>query len=63
MGFLTKVSDIKHIRIEGSNTIIDVNTDVMYFDEKNNRIILHPEKYIIQPDWKPFKYIKTSNYS
>lgn len=63
MGFLTKVSDIKHIRIESSNTIIDVDTDVMYFDEKNNRIILNPENYIIQPDWKPFKYIKTSNYS
>ena len=63
MGLLTKVSDIKHIRIESLNTTIDVDTDIMYLDEKNNRIILNPKNYIIQPDWKPFKYIKTSNYS
>ena len=61
MGLLTKVSDIKHIRIESLNTTIDVDTDIMYLDEKNNRIILNPKNYIIQPDWKPFKYIKTPN--
>ena len=61
MGFLTKVSDIKHVKVDSPNTIIDVDTDIMYLDEKNNRIILNPKDYIIQPDWKPFKYIKTPN--
>ena len=61
MGLLIKVSDIKHVKVESLNTTIDVDTDIMYLDEKNNRIILNPKNYIIQPDWKPFKYIKTSN--
>ena len=61
MGLLTKVSDIKHIRIESLNMTIDVDTDIMYLDEKNNHIILNPKNYIIQPDWKPFQYIKTPN--
>ena len=59
MGVLTKVSDIKQIKINSSNTIINVDTDIMYFDKKNNRVICNPKNYIIQPDWKPFKYIKT----